>query len=58
MARRPAWVWAFVGRNRAYWIGAAGLGVLFCLPGAVVAVAWWGWVRRRLGAVEAGRFGG
>jgi hypothetical protein len=55
-ARRPAWVWAFAGRNRAYWIGAAGLGILFCAAGAVVAVLWWGRVRPQLGAIEAGRF--
>jgi hypothetical protein len=55
-ARRPAWVWAFAGRNRAYWIGAAGIGVLFCAPGLVVAVLWWGKIRPQLAAIEAGRF--
>jgi len=57
-ARRPAWVWAFANRNRAYWIGMAGLGVLFCVVGVVVAVLWWGRVRRQLGAIEAGRLDG
>jgi len=57
-ARRPAWVWAFAGRDRAYWIGMAGLGVMFCVVGVVVAVLWWGKVRRQLGDIEAGRLDG
>ena len=56
-ARRPEWAFAFADRNRTAWVAACGLGVLFCLPGLLVAIYYLLRVRPQVAAVEAGNLG-
>ena len=56
-ARRPEWAFAYAERNRTAWVAATGLGVLFCLPGVVVAAYYLLKVRPEVAGIEGGRLG-
>ncbi len=57
-ARRPEWAFAYVGRNRTTWVAVTGLGILFCVPGVIVAIYYLVKVRPQVAAIEGGRLGG
>jgi hypothetical protein len=56
-AHRPEWAFSFVNRSRTAWVAATAIGVLFCLPGVVVALWYLIRVRPQVAGVEAGRLG-
>ena len=55
-ARRPRWTWAFADRPQVGWMVAIMLTALIPAVGVAVALVYLLRVRRRLAAVEAGRF--
>jgi hypothetical protein len=56
-AHRPEWAFAFLNRNRTAWVAASAVGVLFCVPGVIVALWYLLKVRPQVAGVEAGRLG-
>jgi hypothetical protein len=56
-AHRPEWAFSFVNRSRTAWVAATAIGVLFCLPGVVVALWYLLRVRPQVAGVEGGRLG-
>jgi hypothetical protein len=52
---RPAWAWAFLGRNRTLWVVAILLGTSTIVGGMVVAIWYLVRVRPAVRDVEAGR---
>lgn len=54
-ARRPEWAFALAGRSRVVWVAAPLFGVLFLLPGLVIAVWYLVRVRPQVSAAEEGR---
>jgi hypothetical protein len=54
---RPAWAWAFLGRNRTLWVVAVLLGTSTIVGGMAVAIWYLVRVRPQLRDVEAGRLG-
>lgn len=56
-ARRPEWAFAFANRNRAAWVAASALGILFCGPGVLVALWYLFRIRPEVAAVERGDLG-
>lgn len=56
IARQPAWAWSLAGRNRAGWMAAVLLGILFLVVGLVVASYYLVRIRPQIAAAEQGRF--
>lgn len=54
-ARRPEWAFALVGRRRVVWVAAPLFGVLFLVPGLVIALWYLLRVRPQVAAAEDGR---
>jgi hypothetical protein len=57
-ARRPEWAFSFVNRSRTAWVAACAVGILFCVPGVVIALWYLLRVRPQVAGVEAGRLDG
>ncbi|MBK9179864.1 MAG: DUF2516 family protein [Acidimicrobiales bacterium] len=53
-ANRPEWAFALAGRRRVVWIAAPAIGVLFLLPGLVIALWYLLTVRPHVAAAERG----
>jgi hypothetical protein len=54
-ARRPEWAFALAGRRRVVWVAAPLFGVLFLVPGLVIALWYLLRVRPQVAAAEDGR---
>lgn len=53
-ARRPAWVWALVGRSQLLWLWLLGMSLLTIYGGVIAATWYFVRVRRSLVRAEAG----